>query len=1007
MYKNYPTAILIPVCVAVILLSPWMTRALDPKRAFTQYSHSVWQTENGLPQNSIQAMVQTRDGYLWLGTQEGLARFDGIRFKVFDKGNTEGLKNNNVRALLEDQEGSLWVGTEGGLSRMKDGQLTSYTTKDGLSNDIVRSIHEDKKGNIWVGTDHGLNRLKDGKITDYAARDALSKNTVIALCEDQGGTLWVGTSGGVSWLKDGRVIEYTAGQGLLQANVRAIYEGPDGSIWIGSYGSGMYRFKDDILTNYGVREGLSNNTVRSIYQDREGSLWLGTGGGLNRFRDGRFTAYTSKGGLSNDTVLSIYEDVEDNLWIGTHGGGLNRLKDSKFLTYTKQEGLSSNMVRAIYEDRQGGVWIGTDGGGLNLLKDHRLSAYTTKNGLTNNSVGAIHESRDGTLWVGTFDGGVSRLKDGKFTTLTTSNELASNSVRAIYEDRQGSLWVSSYGGGLGRLRDGEFTTYTTRNGLINDMVVSISEDRGGALWIGARGGLSRFKDNVFTNYTTQDGLSNETVLTVYEDSEGSLWIGTSGGGLNRFKDQKFTSFTTKQGLFDDLIYQILEDDQGNFWMSCNKGIFRVSKQELNLFAEGKIKSITSTHYSTADGMLSNECNGGSQPAGWKTRDGRLWFLTTKGVVVIDPSNLRLNLRQPPVRIEQVIVDTRQVAPDKEAELAPGTNKLEFQYTGLSFVAPDKVSFKYKLEGFDKDWIDAGTRRTAYYTNIPPGRYRFRVLACNNDGVWNEAGAVFSFYVRPRIYQTYWFYLVCLATFGLVIAAGHRLRVRGMQTRAHELLKVVAERTQQLSQTNQILEEQTQQLASANQQLHQMSYLDGLTGVANRRRFDELFEQEWRRAARTGRPLSLLMIDIDFFKDFNDTYGHQHGDGCLKQVADAMSRALVRAGDFVARYGGEEFVVMLPGTNAEGLGFVAESLREVVERLSIRHVNSRCSKVVTISMGGATAFPNEMANNLCLPTELIARADQSLYLAKREGRNRFVIANEAVIVASDQVSTLNS
>lgn len=781
--------------------------ALDPRKALTQYSHRVWQTDDGLPQNYVHAIVQTRDGYLWLGTEEGLVRFDGLRFTVFDRDNTEALHNNYIFALCEDREGSLWIGTAGGgLTRFKNGTFVNLSTNDGLSGDIIRSIIEDREGSLWIGTASGLTRLKDGRFTSFTVKDGLAHDTVYSICEDRAGSLWIGTGGGLSRFAAGKFTTYTVKDGLSHDMVRTVMEDRAGNLWIGTFGGGLARLRAGRFTTYTTSDGLSDNKIWSLGEDRDGGLWIGTdSGGLNRFRDGRFTTYSTKEGLTSDIVLSILEDREGSLWVGT-GGGLNRLKDAKFTAYTTRQGLAHDVVRSIYGDREGTLWIGTYGGGLSRFRDGAFINYTTKDGLAGDIVFSILEDRVGNLWVGTNGGGVSRLRDGNFTTYSRKQGLSNDIVRCIYEDRAGNVWIGTYGGGLNLFKRGKFIKYGKAEGLSSDFVLSIHEDRAGNLWVGTfGGGLNRFKDGRFTTYSTKQGLSNDTVLAIYEDADGSLWIGTNGGGLNLFKNGKIISITTKDGLFNDVVQHILEDRQGNLWMSCNKGIFRVRQQELYDFAAGKINSITSVSYGVADGMRSSECNGGSQPAGWKTRDGKLWFPTNQGVVMIDPEHLTVNELRPPVHIERVIIDKRAIDPTRQAELPPGKGELEFHYTGLSFLVPEKVRFKFKLDGYDDEWIDAGSRRVAYYTNISPGRYRFRVIAANNDGVWNETGAAVEFYLRPHFYQTKLFYVLCAFTVGLLGYGLYLLRVRQLKKREKELVSLVEARTKDLLEVTRDLE----------------------------------------------------------------------------------------------------------------------------------------------------------------------------------------------------------
>lgn len=780
-----------------LLSSTKAVLALNPRKAITQYVQTTWQTGQGLPQNSITAMTQTHDGYLWFGTQEGLARFDGVRFTVFDQRNTPGLLRHFITALFEDREGQLWIGTQGGgLTRLKDGQFTTLTTKDGLPHSIIRAITQGRDGSLWIGTDGGLGRMHGGRFTTFTRKDGLPHDGVRCLLEDRAGDLWVGTQGGglARWSR-GRFTVYTTADGLAQNDVRSICETRDGRLWIGTDGGGLSQFVSGRFTNYSKKEGLGSDLVRVICEDSDGNLWLGTHGGLYRFRDGEFAAFTKADGLSGNLVLSLREDTEGSLWVGT-SVGLNQLKDGKFLTYTTREGLPDDNVRPMYQSRDGSLWMGTESG-LSRFKDGRFTTYTMADGLANNDVRSIHEGYDGSLWLGINGGGLNRFYNGEFTTYSNKDGLLNNYVWAVYEDRRKDLWIGTQYG-LTLRRNGALKTYTTADGLSNNFIRSICEGRQGRLWIGTYGGLTQIRQgDRFTVYTMKDGLSSEILLSLYEDAEGSLWIGTSGGGLNRFRDGRFTSFTTKDGLFDDTVVQILEDHHGYLWMSCNRGIFRVRKRDLDDYAAGRIRGISSVSYGVADGMRSNECSSGAHPAGFRTRDGRLWFPTIKGAVVIDPEDLKVNRRPPPVLIERVLADKKSLAIGPSLQLRPGKGDFEFHYSALSFLAPERVQFKYKLEGFDKEWTDAGIRRVAYYTNLPPGNYRFHVTASNNDGVWNGIGATLTIDLAPHFYQTGWFYLLCALIVFLGIASGHRLRVRQLRVQAETLAGLVTARTAEL------------------------------------------------------------------------------------------------------------------------------------------------------------------------------------------------------------------
>ncbi|MFC2155352.1 two-component regulator propeller domain-containing protein [Acidobacteriota bacterium] len=800
-----------------------MLFSLNPDKAITQYIHDVWGIEQGLPQNTVNTIIQDSTGYLWLGTEEGLVRFNGKNFKIFDKSSVEQILNNRVRALHDDRAGNLWIGTDGGgLTCLKrDGTFSVYTTKQGLSHNRVSAILGDRSGSLWIDTrGGGLNELKDGKFVVYTKQQGLSGNTIISLFEDRAGNLWIGTPTGLNRWKEEKFTIFTKKEGLSHNNITAIGEDQQGSLWIGTDGGGLNRLKNGEFTAFTTGDGLSQNSIWAIGEDRDGCLWIGTGGGgLNRLKDGEFSTFTTKEDLSNDFIWSIIEDLEGSLWIGTSGGGLNRLKDGKFTTYTQNEGLINDIVMSVFEDRKGSLWIGTNGG-LNRLIDGEFTLFTPNADQTENIIRAIYEDRKGSLWIGTLSG-LNRLKDGKFTRFTTKDGLSDNMIFSICEDRQGCLWIGTWSSGLNRLKDGKFTTYTTRDGLSHNGINVIHEDRNGKLWIGTKGGgLSVLEDGQFSSYTTANGLSGNYVKSIHEDRQGILWFGTSGSGLNRLKDGIFTSVTTKEGLFDDTVHQILEDDRQNLWMSCNKGIFKVSKKELTDFFFGKRDSVTPVSFNENDGMKSRECNGIGDPAGWKSRDGRLWFPTIKGVTVIDPDHINSNSLPPPVVIETVVLDNRILqSPFMQKRgkpvISPKNERIEIHYTALSFLVPDRVRFKTKLEGMNNKWLDVGTRRTAFFQHLPPGDYTFRVKACNNDGIWNETDASFSFYLIPFFYQTWWFGAICVLAIFLSAFGFYRLRVAQLHKRKIELEKLVAERTRQLGESVRQLAEVNKELKKSN------------------------------------------------------------------------------------------------------------------------------------------------------------------------------------------------
>ncbi|MDQ3686159.1 MAG: histidine kinase [Acidobacteriota bacterium] len=768
---------------AALLRTSLLACALAASEVRAGVRFDVWTTETGLPQNLVNAILQTRDGYLWVTTSDGLARFDGVRFTVFNKDNSPGLKGNRFTTLYEDADGSLWVGTDGsGLSKYEDGAFTTYTTEDGLPSNWT-TIQNDGRGNLLILTTAGVVRWIDGRFVPYTLGGELPSSSYQGAYIDKSGGIWLKGLPELHRFSPEGTTTYTVQDGLSSLEVTAIYEDHEGAFWIGTKDAGLNRLKDGKFTVYTAEDGLPRRPIVSISEDRKGNLWIAmTGGGLSRLRGDKFTTYTTEQGHSSNDVNTVYEDREGNIWIGTSNSGLKRLREQTITVYSRQDGLSADNVYPILEDREGNLWIGTWSAGLNKYRDGVFTPYTEKDGLSSVIIASLYEDREGYLWIGTYGGGVNRFKDGRFTVYSNKDVIDANGVLAINQDREGSIWLGTTNG-LYKYQNGQFTLYTMPGSLSRPVIGVIHEDREGALWIGTQGGLVRFRDGIFSVYTEKDGLSSNHVRAIYEDGDGVLWIGTYDGGLSRFRDGNFTRYSTRDGLFNHGVFQILEDRGGNFWMSSNRGIYRVSKKELNDFAEGRARSITSVPYGKKDGLLNPECNGGTQPAGVKTRDGKLWFPTQGGVAVINPEAVPRNEQPPPVVIEGCVLDREPVAFRPYIRIEPGQESLDIQYTGLSFIKPEQLKFKFKMEGLDDDWVEAGTRRTAYYPYLPPGDYTFRVIAANSDGVWNTEGASVRIIVRPPFWRTGWFLAASVLACAALILLLYKRRVAKLK-KAH-------------------------------------------------------------------------------------------------------------------------------------------------------------------------------------------------------------------------------
>jgi signal transduction histidine kinase/ligand-binding sensor domain-containing protein len=738
--------------------------------AQSSYQFDRWTPDDGLPQGAVNALLQTRDGYLWLATFDGLARFDGAQFTIFNKGRTPGILSNRFDVLFEDRHGALWAATDDfRVVKYQNGAFATYTQQDGLPPGFIHQIEEDAAGNLQVVGREGIAKWQDGR---FEASPRPKWTAAGAFKIDGNRLTWI--AGGVfNWYSRGRLHSYSLQTGLPSLNITAMFEDQHQVVWLNTRDAGLVRVKDGQFTAYPVQYPAGGNVV-AAQEDRRGNLWLAWDGGLGQLKDGKLVNYLRDFQTGN---TSFYEDREGNFWIGTING-LFRARESAVNVLTRRDGLASENVYSVLEDRAGGLWFGAWGDGVTNLKDGCATQYRVKE-RGGTFVSSLHQDRDGHLWIGTtrrlYRLNAPVARDCKLHYLDGRNiypELhlpENDGFWAIHQDRAGRFWFAT-SRGLIKSEGGQLTRYTTADGLAGDDVKAILEARDGALWFGTWGGLSRFDGVRFTSYTEADGLAGEHLRALYEDADGVLWIGSYDGGLTRFKDGRFTRYTVKDGLFNNGVFQILEDARGYFWMSSNKGISRVSKQELHDFAEGRIRSVTATAYGKTDGMLNAECNGGRQPAGWKTRDGRLWFPTAGGAAVIDPSRIEINQQPPPVVIEELRLNN-EAAPFSETLVIPPekNNSLEIRYQALSFIRPAQQRFRYRLAGVDADWVEAGPRRAAYYHQLPPGEYVFTVIAANSDGVWNAQGVSLRVVVRPWPWQTWWFRaLIVIGVAGLVM-----------------------------------------------------------------------------------------------------------------------------------------------------------------------------------------------------------------------------------------------
>lgn len=923
--------------------------ALDPSKQVTQYVHDVWTTNDGLPQDSVNSVVQTPDGYLWLATQEGLARFDGASFTTFDSQTTRGLMENFVHTSFVDRRGRLWIGASGGMLRYEgNGRFASAWDAAHEPTTSARQVTEGPDGSLWIGMgSDGTSGAKgllhfDGRILKiYTTNDGLSSNVVSYTAFDRSGDLWIATSNGLDVLNGGRITRrYRKSDGLAHDVVRCVLVDRAGDVWAGTEG-GLTVIRRGRVTSYTTHDGLADNRVHRVLEDRDGTIWIATPRGLSRFVNGHLERAMVPG-LAEQRIFALFEDREGSLWIGTGANGLHRLRSAKFTAIGAQEGLLGDNVNGLFEDRANRLWIGVSPGGVDVLAPRALAASSANpmKALTDAPLAgggrSFFQDVDGSMWIGTRDG-LNHLADGKLTSWTTADGLPDSSVTAIARDRRGVLWIGT-GRGLARFENGRPVAVVVPPKFPPSTRI-LFEDRRGRVWFGGGEGLAWWDGNSFH---VDPQFASSHLVSVAEDDDGTLWFGTWSQGLHRYRNGKLTKFTTRDGLYDDVAWALLDDRRGNLWMGSNRGIYRVAKKDLEDFSAGRANTIRCANYGVPDGLRKRETNWGS-PAAVRTSDGRLWFGTTGGAVVIDPATVQANRIAPPVVVERFVADEREYPLDRALVLPAGSHYLEIHYAGLSLVSPERVRYRYRLEGYDEHWIDAGSRRTAYYTNVDPGAYRFQVIAANDDGVWNRVGATIAFELEPFFHQTPWFY-------ALVVAALILLGV---------LINAIRER---------------------HRRVRHQAFHDSLTGLPNRILLDERSTAALADAQKSARSIAIMFLDLDGFKQVNDTFGHAAGDELLKIVATRF-RACLRQADTLARIGGDEFAVLVDATDPRSTATeIAHRILDAVQSpLSLRGEPVRLGVSI-----GIAVHPDDGGDT----RSMLQAADRAMYRAKLGGGNAF-------------------
>ena len=952
--------------------------ALDPGKAFHHYVRNVWSIQQGLPQISALAIVQDHQGYIWVATQAGLARFDGVRFTSFTPENEPALPGIWIRSLLVDSGGRLWIGTYKGMAVYDNGRFRTIPIADskqypGL--DINAMIEDD--GRIVAASTSGVFDVIDGQLVHRAG----SPSPATSLLKNADG-LWIGALGGVHRQQGGKAellaLPATMEKGLVTRLAEA-----QGKIWAGTSLGLMVRSAEQWVPA-SDDPVLQTSPTTMLYQDSERSLWVASNAGMGRVRDGVVTEIIpEKNPAAIKGVIAAFEDRERNLWLGSQWAGLARLWNGSTRRLSIAEGLSEPLVWSVSRALDGRTWVGTNDG-LSVFDGGKFSHVLRGDQLPHPHAYNLLADAD-RIWVGTRRGLVV-WRDGKLETPAALAPMATAQINGIVRDKAGILWFPT-SEGLFRLEGERLTGYGKEQGLSDVRVRQIHELKDGRMLVATQDGLYQFKDGQFIALGRDQGLpSGLDVTAVTELRNGALVIGTLNEDLFMFNGQKWTKFNRATGFPPNTAFFLTEDNAGYLWMAGIRGITRAPLADMHLVESGKAKLVYAEMILNERGdRRSGEqgfcCNGAGNSKGFLDPAGVLWLPSRDGVVTLDTLGMARNLTAPTAVIERVrVLDTWQaVRGNQKLKLANDARDLAFEFTALSFQDPVSVVLRYRLHGYDKDWreLEANVPRSVNYTNLPSGKYTFEIRASNNADIWNKAPARLDFSIAPFFYETGWFVGLLLALLAGAIYAGYRL-----QRRSHDKQRALLE---------QQVAERTQQLHVANLALELASQTDPLTGLHNRRYLSNqipadlaFYERENRRTGGSENTLLFALVDIDHFKRINDTYGHKAGDRVLQQVSEVLRRQ-VRVGDYLVRWGGEEFLLVCRPSTRQFVPVLGERIRRAVANHSFDlgdgvHVSLTCS----IGLAESGLYLNGMQSVGW--EQLVELADAALYWVKENGRN---------------------
>ncbi|WP_205123548.1 ligand-binding sensor domain-containing diguanylate cyclase [Cognatilysobacter lacus] len=933
----------------------------------------AWTTRDGLPHSTINGIGQTSDGYLWLATWEGIARYDGHEFRLYRRTDIAGLGDDSVRALHVGPRGDLWAGSaRGGIVRWHAGHWDSRPPVGGLVTDLL----EERGGRLWVATGRSgvVHIERDGTRGSVRAAQGLPSDTVNALARDARGTIWVATSQGLATLTTRSAQKYS-GAGLPAGPVFSLFAMPDGRLLVGTE-HGAY--VGDARSFQPLHPALTTQTATRVWRDADGIVWVGTNNaGLARVDGDRVEWLDARHGLPNNRILAVQRDSEGSLWVGTNGG-LVRLRPAPIHTFTRQDGLADDFVRSTLAARDGSLWIGS-GQGLDRVDpvSGNISHVGFGTHLADVSVLSLAQDRNGDILAGTFHDGLLRIHDGTVVdSVSMAQGLPSNEVRAVLAARDGRLWIGTKQGVV--VRDAtRLLAYGAKEGLPAEFVQALYEDANGAIWVGTSSGIAIIRDGrvVAPDLTATDA---QYVYSFLSSADGrAVWAATDRGLLRvPLAGGAAMRIDRSNGLPFEKIFAAIVDRAGRLWLTGNDGIARLRMADVEAAAAGTGRRVDAHLFGRADGMASAQANGGSMPAAALDSSDRLWVATAIGVARVDPSAAaRTATRLPPVAIERFEVDGREFDPSAVGELPPGDHRIVVRFVAPTLLNAQRVRYRYRLDGMSRAWVDLADSREVQLTHLDPHAFRLRLQA----SVPGQPGMVetdVDFRIQPYWWQRPAVWLAGFVLAIILLAAAYAGRIRQLRRTERRLRALVDDRTEALQVQTRIAE--------------RLARTDTLTRLANRRALDLALDDQLVDIAQ-GQPICLVLVDVDGFKPINDLHGHAAGDLALRAVADVI-RAHAREQDVASRWGGDEFALLLVGCTLEHAIAVAERIRVAVAALD----PATFAPGLSISASIGVACSGTGSRQLSLRS-LVPRADEALYRAKRDGRNRVRAALEPDLV----------